>query len=254
MKISVITPSLNQSAFIEETIQSVLSQEGNFDLEYLVIDGGSTDETLSILKKYERNLNWISEPDRGQSDAVNKGFAQAAGDVLGWLNSDDLYEPGALSAVAAAYEKSPFMWCFGNCRNVDETGREIRKGITFYKNFESRRYSFGRLLTKDFIPQPAVFIARDAFRETGPLNPDYHYAMDYDYWLRLASRYPPLYLNRSLARFRWHRTSKSKGHFRKAAWEAYRIARRHAPPGSDFSIYRHFLHVLTLNALYSFLP
>jgi len=253
MKISVVMPSMNQNEFIERTILSVLGQKGDFELEYLVIDGGSRDGTLKTLNRYNEALTWVSEPDRGQTDAVNKGFAMASGDILGWLNSDDLYEDGALEKVAAAYRQHGFEWCFGNCRNIDEEGREIRKLVTIYKNFESRHYSRRRLLTKDFIPQPAVFISKKAFDKTGFLNLSYDYAMDYDYWLRLASRYPPLYIDRYLAKFRWHRTSKSKNNYRKAALEAYGIARRHAQPGDGLYICRHFIHVLALSLVYSFL-
>jgi len=244
---------MNQNEFIERTILSVLGQKGDFELEYLVIDGGSRDGTLKTLNRYNEALTWVSEPDRGQTDAVNKGFAMASGDILGWLNSDDLYEDGALEKVAAAYRQHGFEWCFGNCRNIDEEGREIRKLVTIYKNFESRHYSRRRLLTKDFIPQPAVFISKKAFDKTGFLNLAYDYAMDYDYWLRLASRYPPLYIDRYLAKFRWHRTSKSKNNYRKAALEAYGIARRHAQPGDGLYICRHFIHVLALSLVYSFL-
>ena len=244
---------MNQNEFIERTILSVLGQKGDFELEYLVIDGGSRDGTLKTLNRYNEALTWVSEPDRGQTDAVNKGFAMASGDILGWLNSDDLYEDGALEKVAAAYRQHGFEWCFGNCRNIDEEGREIRKLVTIYKNFESRHYSRRRLLTKDFIPQPAVFISKKAFDKTGFLNLSYDYAMDYDYWLRLASRYPPLYIDRYLAKFRWHRTSKSKNNYRKAALEAYGIARRHAQPGDGLYICRHFIHVLALSLVYSFL-
>jgi len=251
--VSIITPSFNQGRYIEETILSVLDQKGDFKLEYLVIDGGSTDQTIDILKKYDNRLNWFSGPDQGQTDAVNKGFAKASGDILGWLNSDDLYEEGSLAKVVESYKDQKFQWCFGNCRNIDEGGREIRKPVTRYKNFESRHYSRQRLLTKDFIPQPAVFISRKAFEETGLLNLAYDYAMDYDYWLRLASRYRPLYINRYLAKFRWHQTSKSQNHYRKAALEAYRIARGHARPGDELYLFRHFMHVLTLSMVYSFL-
>jgi len=252
VKVSVVTPTYNQESFIEKTIRSVLSQEGDFELEYIVIDGGSTDRTTKLLKKCKR-IKWISEADQGQSDAVNKGFKMAQGDIFGWLNSDDLYEEGALAAIAGLYQKDRFKWCFGKSWNIDEEGREIRKVITRYKNFESRHYSRRRLLTKDFIPQPAVFISRSAFEETGFLDLKYDYAMDYDYWLRLASRYPPLYIDRYLAKFRWHRTSKSKNNYRKAALEAYRIAKKHARPGDELYIYRHFIHVLTLSLVYSFL-
>jgi len=253
LKISIVTPSFNQGDYIEETINSVLSQTGDYETEYFIIDGGSTDDTTKILKGYDDRLQWLSEPDRGQTDAINKGFSRTTGDIIGWLNSDDLYEQGALATIAETYKKNKFMWCFGNSRNIDERGREIRKIITKYKNFESRRYSRRRLLTKDFIPQPSVFISREAFLETGFLNIDYDYAMDYDYWLRLASRYPPLYIDRYLARFRWHKTSKSKNHYRKAAFEAYRIARLHAVPGDEPYIARHLIHCLIMFFVYPFL-
>ncbi|MBC8427243.1 MAG: glycosyltransferase, partial [Deltaproteobacteria bacterium] len=103
MKISIVTPSLNQGEFIERTILSVLSQTGAFDLEYIVVDGGSTDDSLEIIKKHEDKLRWVSEEDRGQSDAINKGFNMASGGILAWLNSDDTYEPDALSEVAEQY-------------------------------------------------------------------------------------------------------------------------------------------------------
>src|SRR5438270_9856514 len=107
LRISVITPAFNQGAFIERTLNSVLDQTGPFELEYLVMDGGSSDGTLDILRKYENRLRWQSAPDRGQSDAINKGLRQAAGDVVGWLNSDDLLIPGALSRIAAVFAAHP---------------------------------------------------------------------------------------------------------------------------------------------------
>ncbi len=254
MKISIVTPSYNQGDYIEETIRSVLSQAGDCEIEYWIMDGGSSDQTMDICRKYEGRLHFVSEPDKGQVDALNKGFSRATGDILGWLNSDDLYEEGAISCVVESFRREKFKWCFGNCRNIDENGRQIRKFVTRYKNYNSRHYSRTKLLTKDFIPQPAVFISRAAFENVGLLNPEYNYAMDYDYWLRLADRFPPRYINRYLASFRWHQKSKSKSHFRKAAMEAYGIAKKHALPGSEFLIFRHFVHVLTLSVLYTFLP
>ena len=110
MKISVITPSLNQGKFIEKTIQSVLNQEGNFELEYIVIDGGSKDSTIDILKNYQNTLTWLSEKDQGQADAINKGFSMASGDLFAWLNSDDTYEKNALNEVAKIFRKHKFKW------------------------------------------------------------------------------------------------------------------------------------------------
>jgi len=253
MKISVITPSLNQGAFIERTIQSVLGQVGKFELEFIVMDGGSTDGTLDIVRSYQNGLTLISEKDHGQSDAINRGFARASGDILAWLNSDDTYVPGALSAVAETYRKGEFDWCFGNCRNIDAKDNEIRRGITRYKMFQSRRYSLSRLLSRDFISQPAVFFTKRVFQETGPLDLDLEYTMDYDYWLRLGKRYTPLYINRFLANFRWHKWSKNDANYRASAREAYLVAKKYAQPKDRFLVFNHYLHYRALILLYRFL-
>jgi len=253
MNISIITPSMNQGTFIERTIQSVLDQKGRFELEYIIMDGGSTDGTLDIVRRYEDRLTFISGKDQGQSDAINKGFTMASGDILAWLNSDDTYAPGALSEVVEQYRKTGFDWCFGNCRNIDAEDREIRKWITRYKMFESRRFSLSRLVSKDFISQPAVFFTKKAFQETGPLDLDLDYTMDYDYWLRLGKRCPPFYINRFLANFRWHNLSKNGANYRASALEAYRVAQKYSRPDDRFLIFRHYLHYRTLILLYRFL-
>jgi len=253
MKISVITPSLNQGAFIERTIQSVLGQVGNFEVEYIIMDGGSTDDTLDIVGPYQNRLTFISEKDHGQSDAINRGFAKASGDILAWLNSDDTYVPGALSAVAESYRKHEFDWCFGNCRNIDANDNEIRRVITRYKMFQSRRYSLSRLLSRDFVSQPAAFFTKRAFQETGTLDLDLEYTMDYDYWLRLGKRCAPLYINRFLANFRWHDQSKNDANYRASAREAYLVAKKYAQPKGRFLIFNHYLHYRALILLYKFL-
>ena len=253
MKISIVTPSLNQGEFIERTILSVLSQTGAFDLEYIVVDGGSTDDSLEIIKKHEDKLRWVSEEDRGQSDAINKGFNMASGGILAWLNSDDTYEPDALSEVAEQYRKHRFKWCFGNCRNIDENDREIRRAITKYKIFESRRYSYKRLLSKDFISQPAVFFTRDVYQEVGPLDLNCHYSMDYDYWLRIGKKYSPVYIDKFLANFRWQRGSKNSENYKQAALETYLTAKRHATSKERYPVFRHYIHYVILTLVYKFL-
>lgn len=253
MKISVVTPSFNQAAYIERTLASVLSQEGNFELESIVIDGGSTDGTLDILKRFEGRIQWRSEPDEGQSDAINKGFRQSSGDIVAWLNSDDEYLPGALHRVAETYRQKPFAWCFGNCINIDEHDQEIRRSITRYKNWQSRRYSYRRLLRRLFIPQPSTFFTRCAYEETGELNRELDYTMDYDYWLRLGRRHDPLHIDAPLACFRVHAASKNGARYRKAAREALQTARRHAPPGSGYDLFWHYVHYVTLVCVYPFL-
>ncbi|MBN1673869.1 MAG: glycosyltransferase [Kiritimatiellae bacterium] len=253
MKISVITPSFNQGTFIERTITSVLAQQGDFELEYIVVDGLSTDDSVQIIRKHESHLTWLSEKDDGQSDAINKGFRIATGDVLGWLNSDDTYVPGALDTVAAEYGRAPFKWCFGNCHIIDEHDREIRACITRYKVAQSRKYSFARLLRRDFVPQPATFFSRAAYAETGGLDTNLYYSMDYDYWLRLGRRYPPVYIPRFLANFRWHSSSKNASLYRGAAWETYLTARRHAQGRERLDVFMHYWHYRALCLLYRFL-
>ena len=259
MKFSIVTPSLNQGAFIGRTLDSVRMQQGDFSIEHIVVDACSTDGTPDIVRRYAArhsdaryNIALICEPDEGQSDAINKGLHRASGDVLAWLNADDEYEPGALELVAAAYSKKRFAWCFGNCRIIDEQGAEIRRFITWYKRVQSRRYSYPLLLANDFIPQPAAFFSRAAFRRVGEISQQYHLAMDYDYWLRLGRETPPVYIDAFLARFRWHDTSKSGRDFDSAAREALGIARRFSTPFS-IPLLWHAFHCRALGAVYRLL-
>jgi len=253
MKISIVTPSLNQGAFIERTIRSVLQQKGNFDLEYIIVDGGSTDSTLDIVGKYRDCVQLISGPDKGQSNAINKGFRIASGDVLAWLNSDDTYEPGALDTIAHVFKYQAAAWSFGYCRIIDEYDKEIRRPITAYKVAQSRRCSLSRLLRRDFIPQPACFFSRDAYSKIGELNETLSYSMDYDYWLRLWKHYEPYPIHSYLANFRWHSKSKNGRAFDRAAYETYQTAKRHAPADARYDIFLHYIHFCMLRFLYRFL-
>jgi glycosyltransferase involved in cell wall biosynthesis len=251
VKVSIVTPSFNQGRFIERTIESVLSQRGDFELEYLVVDGGSTDETLSILRRYEGRLRFVSERDRGQSDAINKGFRLTGGEVLAWLNSDDTYEPGALDAVARALGGGGARWCFGDCRIVDEDDREVRSAIARYKSWVSRRYSRARLVGRNFIPQPATFFRRDLLDEAGGLDESLHFAMDYDLWLRFAAAAEPAFVPRTLASFRWHGRSKTGAGYAKGAWECFRIARARARGAERLALAQHLAHYAAQVAIYA---
>jgi glycosyltransferase involved in cell wall biosynthesis len=230
LRVSVVTPSFNQAQFIDRTIQSVLGQAGDFDLEYLVMDGGSSDGTLDVLRRYQGRLDWVSEPDAGQSDAINKGLRRVGGDVVGWLNSDDVLRPGALARVTAAFAAHPEAgWVHGRCDIIDPDDRVIRRWLAAYKDWCSRRYSYGRLLTENFICQMTVFWRRSLLDQVGYLDPTLHLAMDYDYWLRLAKLGPPVYIPETVACFRWYPVSKSGAQFRRMFDEELAVAQRHAP-------------------------
>ncbi len=247
-RISIITPSYNQGQFIEQTIQSVLSQDYP-DLEYIVMDGGSTDETLSILRKYEGKLLWISEKDRGQSHAINKGLRMASGEVIAFLNSDDLYEPGALLAVGEFFARHPqAFWVTGKCRIINQQGREIRRWITRYKNFWLRLGIYPVLYVLNYISQPATFWRREVVEEIGYLDEDLHYAMEYDYWLRIGQRFRLWFIPKYLARFRIHPSSKAGSSARAQFDSELLIARRYVRP--PFLLALHRLHTAAVVAVY----
>ena len=232
MRISLITPSFNQAKYIGRTIDSVLSQDGSFDLEYRVLDGASTDETVSILESYGERLRWTSHSDEGQIDAINHGLATATGDIVGWINSDDLLLEGALDAVTRTFEQNPeCSWVFGDCIIIDENDSEIRKLVSAYKRFHAKRYSRNRLLTRNFISQMTVFWKRELLDEIGFLDPNFSLAFDYDFWLRLSVHHEPIYIDHKLAAFRWYSTSKSGANVTAQMAEDQRLAEKHGGRG-----------------------
>jgi glycosyltransferase involved in cell wall biosynthesis len=201
-RISVITPSLNQACYLHATMRSVLDQ-GYADLEYIVIDGGSTDGSVEIIRGYaERLAYWVSERDGGQSAAINKGLMRATGDVLCYLNSDDVFQPGALEAVAQAYLRGGDWWS-GGCVHFGD-------GRPDYEQMPVGAYSLGRLAKYSPLAQPSTFWSRQAFEKVGFFNPDMHYAFDFEYWLRLAlAGFLPVVIPRLLAGFRHHDKAKT---------------------------------------------
>lgn len=178
MKISIITPSFNQANYIEKTIDSVLSQQYP-DLEYIIIDGGSTDNSAEIIKKYEKHLTyWVSEKDNGQSDAINKGLMRATGEVVNWINSDDWYYPETLKKVAAAFEEENVLVLSGKGSVwQDNKIRNTNPGVDIYPNFE-KTAGWAR------IDQPETFFRHNAIKKMGLLNTDLHYVMDREWWIR----------------------------------------------------------------------
>jgi glycosyltransferase involved in cell wall biosynthesis len=204
MLISIVTPSYNQGPYIEETIQSVLAQDYPH-IEYLIVDGGSTDNTVNIIKKYENKLAWwISERDKGQTDAINKGFARAKGDILAWINSDDTYEPGAVAAAVKYLKKLPGVgMVYGDCNFINDSGHVIGK-------FNAAQTSY-RLLRQGYahIPQQTMFLRAELWRQVGPLDPSFYFAMDYDLWTRIAARTEIKYIPQTWANFRLHTSGKT---------------------------------------------
>lgn len=233
LKLTVVTPSLDQAAFVERCVRSVLDQQGDFDLEYLVFDGGSTDGTVEILRRYADRLQLVVEPDAGQASAVNKGLRAATGDVVGWLNSDDFLYPGSLARVSAAFAVHPdASWLHGSCEIVDEDDRPIRRWIRAYKDFRCRHYSRRALLVENFVSQMTVFWRRGAMESVGYVDESLHYSFDYEYWLRLSELGDPVFLPEPVAAFRWYRSSKSGSAFERQFQEDAEAFRRHAPPGA----------------------
>ena len=203
--ISIVTPSFNQDLFIEETIRSVLLQ-GYPNLEYIVIDGGSPDGTLNIIKKYEKWLSyWVSEPDSGQSEAINKGWTAAGGEILAWLNSDDTYTADALFAVAEIFAKNPQVdMLYGDCRMIDETGRLIKMA-------PATKFDLKKLVCNQWIiPQQSTFIRRSVFDRIGKLDENLHLIMDWEYWLRIAlANFRVDYFSILLSNFRRYENAKT---------------------------------------------
>jgi glycosyltransferase involved in cell wall biosynthesis len=202
--VSIVTPSFNQARFLEATIQSVLSQD-YASLEYIIVDGGSTDGSLEIIKKYSNRLAWwVSEKDQGQTDALNKGFTHAHGNILGWLNSDDTYEPGAVSAAVSFFESQPEIGLvYGDANYINEGGRVIGKFPAAQTDLSLLRRGYVH------IPQQAAFFRANLWRSVGPLDPSFYFAMDYDLWVRISARSPIKYLHQTWANFRLHTAGKT---------------------------------------------
>ncbi len=204
--VSIVTPSFNQAQYLETTILSVLRQTYP-RIEYIVIDGGSTDGSLELVQKYaERIAYWVGEKDQGQTDAINKGFAQARGDILAWINSDDTYAHPNVVAEAVQFlnKNAEVGMVYADCNFIDEAGKTIGK-------FAARQTDYAKLRRGYVhIPQQTTFFRASLWREVAPLDPSFYFAMDYDLWTRLARRAPLRYLpDKTWANFRIHATSKT---------------------------------------------
>jgi glycosyltransferase involved in cell wall biosynthesis len=217
LEISVITPSYNQCEFLTETIESVIGQEGDFHLDYIIVDGGSTDDSVEIIKRYAELLEtgewktkckrvrfrWFSEKDHGQADAIMKGFHLAEGEILAWLNSDDTYLGGTLARVVDVFKVNPqVMVAYGNSYYTNSSGEIIGQ-------YPTAPFDFSQLAKFNYICQPSAFFRKNGFAAVGGLDVNLRFAMDYDLWVRLAKSFEFIYLQEFLATYRLHGKSKT---------------------------------------------
>lgn len=215
--VSIITPSYNQAKYLEQTILSVLNQDCP-RIEYIVMDGASTDGSVDIIKKYADKLTyWESVKDRGQADAINKGFARATGEIIAWLNSDDYYLPGAVSAAVKVFEENPdAVLVYGNMLAVDENGATFNT-LTY------DQLSLEDLLCFQIIGQPAVFMRRSALQKTNGLDLTFHFLLDHLLWIKIAKQGKLLHVNQTWAAARYHAEAKNVAKATEFGREAFRI-------------------------------
>jgi glycosyltransferase involved in cell wall biosynthesis len=224
-RISIVTPSYHQRQFLEETIRSILLQ-GYPNLEYIIVDGSSTDGSVELIQQYDRHLAyWVSEPDSGQAAAINKGFEQATGTIYAWINSDDILYPSALSTVADFWSRTPSCnFLTGDGCIVNETGRDFQ----FY--IRATNYSFTELLhyhAGKYLPQPSVFFSAAVFRQANGLDAMLSYAMDLDLWLRLRRSHDLHYVPVCLSKLRSHAAAKTRRCNDRAVEEVRRVTVKH---------------------------
>lgn len=215
--VSIITPSFNQARYLEQTIQSVLRQD-HPRIEHIVVDGASTDGSVEIIKKYADKLAWwVSEKDSGQADAINKGLARAAGEIVAWLNSDDYYLPGAVSAAVKLFEENPdVVLVYGNMLAVDERGNPFNT-LTY------KQLTMQDLLCFQIIGQPAVFFRRSALEKTDMLDSTFHFLLDHHLWIRIAQHGRILHVDQTWAAARYHAEAKNRAKAAEFGREAFRI-------------------------------
>lgn len=252
-KISIVMPCFNCVDYIERSIRSVVEQDYP-SFELFIKDGGSKDGTIEIIKhyakKYPKIIGWVSQKDKGQTDAINYGMKRVSGEVLAYLNGDDVYKKGAFKIVGGYFKDYPeSMWAYGKGDIIDGDDRPIRGWITSYKNFWLRHYSYFTLLILNYISQMACFWRMEASNRIGKFDDKQHYVMDYEYWLRLGEHYKAGVINTYLASFRIVPNTKSSTSFFRQFREEYEVAKRHTKNPVILTL--HSLHHYLIVTIYS---
>jgi len=244
-RVSIITPSFNQGRFLEESIRSVLEQSYP-NIEYIVVDGGSRDESVEIIKKYQEHFAWwVSEKDKGHADALNKGFARATGEILAWLNSDDVYYPQAVAEAVALLKEHPEVgMVYGDADLIDNSGAAVGQ-------FAARQTDYRRMLRGSVhIPQATTFFRADLWRQVGPLDLSLFFSFDYDLWVRIAKVSQLLYVPKRWAKFRIHGEGKTIVNDDRCYPDMLRVLQREG--GGWLSWLR--LRMIARKVFYSWLP
>ena len=252
-KISIVMPCFNGAEYIEKAIKSIVEQDyPSFDL--FIKDGGSEDGTVNIIKQYAKKypdeISWVSKKDQGQADAINFGIKKVTGEIIAYLNADDVYKPGAFKIVGGYFSNHPQTnWVIGKCDIIDQHDKKIRSWIVAYKNFWMKFSSYRLLLIINYISQMGVFWKRQAMQKTGFFDENEHYVMDYKYWLSLYKDSPPGKINQEIASFRISPSSKSSTGFIKQFDDELRVAGNLT--GNKLIIYLHFFHANMIKIIYS---
>lgn len=245
-------PCFNTVDYIERSIRSVVEQDYE-ELELFIKDGGSNDGTLDIIKfyakKYPDIIKWVSRKDKGQADAINFGMNKVQGDILTYLNADDVYKKGVFKEVAKYFTENPgVMWAYGKADIINANDKEIRRWITIYKNFWLKNYSYSTLLVLNYISQMACFWRKEASRQVGEFDVSQHYVMDYDYWLRLGERFKAGIIDKYLGSFRIAPTTKSSSGFVNQFKDEYGVAKKHT--NISLILFLHKIHYRLIIFIY----
>lgn len=254
-KISIVMPAFNTVDYIERSIRSVIEQDHE-NIELFIKDGGSNDGTIEIIKyyvkKYPLLIRWISCKDEGQTDAINFGMKHVNGEILTYLNADDIYKKGALKEVAKFFTENPdVMWVFGKADIIDSDDKEIRKWITAYKNLWLKNYSYNTLLILNYISQMATFWRKEAADKIGKFDKAQHFVMDYEYWLRLGKKYKAGFINKYISSFRITDKNKSSTGFIKQFRDEFEVAKKNT--NNPLIIFLHNIHYILIIFIYSVL-